>query len=65
MSKIFCIQLSVWGELVKGTVSRDFLLCFFIKQLVLVPSDMQRKDFEFFANIRNRLTGDEYTGELT
>ncbi len=33
----------------KGTVSRDFLtLFFFIKQLLLVPLDMPRKDFEFF-----------------
>ncbi len=34
---------------VKGTVSRDFLtLVFFIKQLLLVPLDMPKKDFEFF-----------------
>ncbi len=33
----------------KGTVSRDFLtLVFFIKQLLLVPLDMPRKDFEYF-----------------
>jgi hypothetical protein len=33
----------------KGTVSRDFLtLVFFIKQLLLVPLDMPKKDFEFF-----------------
>jgi hypothetical protein len=33
----------------KGTVSRDFLtLVFFIKQLLLVPLDMSKKDFEFF-----------------
>jgi hypothetical protein len=30
-------------------MSRDFLtLVFFIKQLLLVPLDMPRKDFEFF-----------------
>jgi hypothetical protein len=39
---------------------------FFIKQLLLVPIDMPRNDFEFFSNIRgvirirNRLPGDEY-----
>ena len=33
----------------KGTVSRDFLSpVFFIKQLLLVPIDMPRNDFEFF-----------------
>ncbi len=35
--------------LLKGTVSRDFLtLVFFIKQLLLVPLDKARQDFEFF-----------------
>ncbi len=41
----FFIALKVF----KGTVSRDFLtLVFFIKQLLLFPLDMPRKDFEFF-----------------
>ncbi len=36
-------------ESLKGTVSRDFLtLFFFIKQLLLVPLDMPKKDFNFF-----------------
>jgi hypothetical protein len=36
-------------NLIKGTVSRDFLtLVFFIKHLLLVPLDTPRKDFDFF-----------------
>ncbi len=36
-------------KILKGTVSRDFFtLFFFIKQLLLFPLDMPRKDFEFF-----------------
>ncbi len=49
---------------------KDFWLSFFIKQLLQVPFDMPRTDLEFFSNIRevirirNRLPGDEYTGEF-
>ncbi len=32
----------------KGTVSRDFLACFFIKLLLLVHLYLTRRDFEFF-----------------
>jgi hypothetical protein len=55
---------------IKGTASRDCLCpVFFIKQLFLVPVSMPRTDLEFFSNIcgvihiRNRLPGNEYTGE--
>jgi hypothetical protein len=39
---------------IKGTVSRDFLtLVLFIKQLLLVPLDMPRNDYEYFHHSKN------------
>jgi hypothetical protein len=37
-----------WRKFIKGTVPPDFSPLFFFKQLLLVPVDKPRNDFNFF-----------------